>query len=203
VKEAPTSLQAEPVAHSGKPLCMEPLSRSESSPPGPREVQNPMDLHGARRSVHGSWHHKRQLEDAFRDWIHGRARFTHFITLTFRLSDDSGSRTSQQMIESAIRHLLRRLACKAIGRRRMRRHPPIPTVVTVDWGYRGNHPHAHIAIEAPSSLPSNEFEALFNRCASRVRLLSSAPHITNYRDVGAADYLVKHGMDRMVLSLFS
>ena len=87
----------------------------------------------------GTWAYRRRLEKAYTDWIHGRGRFTHFVTLAFKLTDPSGQRTTQKMVEEAVRHMLRRLACAIHGKSRIKYRSPIKSVVVIDWGKKGNH----------------------------------------------------------------
>lgn len=150
----------------------------------------------------GTRAYKRQLERAYIDWLHTRGEFTHFITLTFSLIDAVGLRTTQQHIEQALRHLLRRLACSIHGKRQSKYRPPLRSMLTIDWGRSGNHPHAHLALESPKGMSYGQFSDLIKTSASKVRLLSGAPHIRHYEDAGGAKYLVKHGIDRMVVPLF-
>lgn len=156
----------------------------------------------SRYPAYGTWAYKRRLERAYVDWLHERGLFTHFVTLTFQLIDAAGHRTTQRMVEDAVRNLLRRLACTIHGRRRIRYRPPIRSVITIDWGWKGNHPHAHLMLEAPAGMAYEQFSLLIKRCANRVRLLDEEPHIRPYQNAGGARYVVKHGIGRMIVSLF-
>ncbi len=156
----------------------------------------------SKHPAYGTWAYKRRLERAYVDWLHERGLFTHFVTLTFKLIDIAGRRTTQKMVEDAVRNLLRRLACTIHGRRRIKYRPPIRSVVTIDWGWKGNHPHAHLMLEGPAGMGYEQFSALIKRCAHRVNLLDGEPHIRPYQDAGGARYVVKHGIGRMIVSLF-
>jgi hypothetical protein len=154
------------------------------------------------RRICGTWAYNKRLEQAYTEWIHSRGNFTHFVTPTFRLMDSAGHRTTQEMVEDAVRNMLRRLACAVHGRRRIKFRPPIRSAVVIDWGWKGNHPHAHLILETPSGMSYEQFSVLIKRCASRVRLLDKEPHIRPYQDAGGARYMVKHGISRMIVSLF-
>lgn len=177
-------------------------TRQAEVPPRPRSnpVKPGRPLSGYAR--YGTWAYLRRLERAYVEWLHGRARFSHFVTLSFQLVDSTGQRITQKMLEDAVRNFQRRLVCNIHGRRRIKFRPPIRSVVTVDWGEKGNNPHAHLMLETPVGMSYGQFSVLVKKCANRVRLIEGGPHIRSYEDADGAKYLVNHGTDRMIVTLF-
>lgn len=157
-------------------------------------------MKGGPRS--GSLAQKRELEHAFAKWIHHSSEWTHFVTLTFHRRTPCGQPVTNRMVEDALRHLFRSLSCKFYGKHRVNRGQSIFYVTVLDWGSYGDHPHAHILFKAPNGTTFDEFSSLIDSKANRIRLCNRERRIRPYLNFNGARYLVEHGIDRMVVSLF-
>ena len=107
------------------------------------------------------------------------------------------------MIEDAIRHFFRSISCAIYGKWRVNAGKSIKHVACIDWGAYADHPHAHILIEAPSTMTNDDFTVLIESKANRIRLINRERKISRYLDENGSGYLVKHGIGRMVVSLIS
>jgi hypothetical protein len=162
------------------------------------------DSHADRLS--GSLGQRRCRNDVQRswaDWIHSRARWTMMVTLTFRRRSARGYGVPEPAIEAALTRVLRLINCDLFGKRRANKGWTIACAVTVDFGTFGDHPHAHLLLEAPTGVAEEQLCVLVERAAQRTSLVDQQRVYRRYVSVGGAEYLMKHGTDRMVVSLLT
>jgi hypothetical protein len=162
------------------------------------------DSHADRLS--GSLAQRRCRNDVQRswaDWIHSRARWTMMVTLTFRRQSARGYRVTKTAVEAALRRVLRLINCDLFGKRRTNKGWTIASAGTVDFGSFGDHPHAHLLLEAPAGVSEEQLCAVVERAAQRTSLVDRQRVYRQYVDVGGAEYLMKHGTDRMVVPLLT
>lgn len=143
------------------------------------------------------------MEQAWTEWIHSRAQWTIMVTFTFKRRSARGYAVTQAAVENALRHLLRLVNCDLFGKRRVNRGWTVACAVTVDFGPYGDHPHAHLLLEAPLGVSDLELCAVVERASLRTSLVDRQKHYRQYFSAGGAEYLIGHGTDRMVVSLLS
>lgn len=144
-----------------------------------------------------------QLEREWTIWLHSKASWSVMVTLTFKRFSAKGSAFSQSALEDALKHLVRLINCDFFGKKRTNRGWTVACAVTLDYGAYGDHPHAHILIEAPSGVSDEELWAVIDRAANRTCKVDRQRHFRRYTDLRGSEYLVKHGIDRMVTALLT
>jgi hypothetical protein len=143
------------------------------------------------------------VQRAWADWIHSRACWTMMVTLTFRRRSAKGYRVTETAIEAALRRVSRLINCDLFGKRRTNKGWTIASACTVDFGSFGDHPHAHLLLEAPAGVSKEQLCAVVERAAQRTSLVDKQRVYRQYVNAGGAEYLIKHGTDRMVVPLLT
>lgn len=144
-----------------------------------------------------------QLEREWAIWLHSKASWSVMATLTFKRCSAKGFTFSQPAIEDALKHLIRLINCDFFGKKRTNNGWTVACAVTLDYGAYGDHPHAHILIEAPNGVTHEQLCVVIDRAASRTRQINQQRHFRRYTDLKGSEYLVKHGIDRMVTALLT
>lgn len=125
------------------------------------------------------------------------------VTLTFRRHKRSGMNVMPTAVEHALKRVVRLINCDFFGKRRANKGWTIAHAVTSDSGRYGDHPHAHLLLAAPDGVSDEQLCAVVERAVQRTALVSRQRHYGQYFSLGGAEYLVKHGTDRMVVSLLT
>jgi hypothetical protein len=144
-----------------------------------------------------------QLKRAWTSFLHSKAQWDLMITLTFRRRSAKGFRVTQSSIEAAIKHLIRLINCDLFGKRQANKGWTLAHAATVDFGALGDHPHAHLLLEAPKGVSDEQLCAVVERAAQRTAIVDRQRHFRRYTDLGGAEYLIQHGIDRMVVPLLT
>lgn len=144
-----------------------------------------------------------QLERAWAQMIHSTADWSSMVTLTFRRQSAKGFRVTQLTIEKAVRRLLRLVNHDLYGKGLTNKGWTVAHAVVVDFGALGDHPHAHLLVEAPTGVTDRELCCVIERAAQRTRIIDRQRHYGQYYSAGGAEYLIGHGTDRMVVSLLN
>jgi hypothetical protein len=125
------------------------------------------------------------------------------VTLTFRRLTSRGLNVTPTAVEHALKRVVRLINCDFFGKRRTNKGWTIAHAVTSDSGRYGDHPHAHLLLAAPDGVTDEQLCGVVERAVQRTVLVSRQRHYGQYFSVGGAEYLVKHGTDRMVVSLLA
>jgi hypothetical protein len=144
-----------------------------------------------------------QLEYEWAIWLHSLASWSVMVTLTFKRCNGKGGISSQSTLEDALKHLVRLINCDFFGKRRTNKGWTVACAVILDYGTYGDHPHAHLLIEAPKGVSDEKLCMVIDRAANRTCKVNRQRHFRSYTDLRGSQYLVKHGIDRMVTALLT
>jgi len=67
----------------------------------------------------------------------------------------------------------------------------------------GDHPHAHLLLAAPEGVSEEQLCKVVERAVHRTSLVDRQRDYGQYYSTGGAEHLIKHGTDRMVVSLLT
>lgn len=148
-------------------------------------------------------HRPDSIEQAWSEWIHSVAQWTIMVTITFKQRGVRGYKISQVSVEKALRRLVRLINCDLFGKRRANKGWTVACAVTADLGPYSDHLHAHLLIAAPDGVSEMQLCAAVERAALRTSIVNRERRYRKYFSAGGAEYLVKHGTDRMVVPLLT
>ena len=138
---------------------------------------------------------------SYTNWLDGLAKWTHAVSFTFRRSNDCFQAVNERIVGEALRHFLHVLDRLCLTKRQMRNGSTVPSAASIGWGTYGDHPHAHLSLEAPDSLSHEEFTSLIERAADKTRWIQYERRINPYLDIGWMKYMVDHGEDYLIVAL--
>lgn len=144
-----------------------------------------------------------QLEREWAIWIHSLASWSVMATITFKRYSSTGVTFSHSGFEKTLKFLMRLINCHFFGKKLTNKGWTVACAVTLDYGTYGDHPHAHILIEAPNGVSYENLCAVIDRAASRTRTVDRQRHFRSYTDLRGSEYAVKHGTDQMVTGLLT
>jgi hypothetical protein len=133
-------------------------------------------------------------------WLHNLATWTHAITLTLRRSSICAKKPITQTIAvDAIRHYISRIDVGCYGHNARRKGLYVPSVVTLDWGSYGEHPHVHLSFVRPNEMSFDDFTSLIEKSAHKTYWVDDQIHIKAYKNEGWMNYIADHGVDNLLL----
>lgn len=141
-----------------------------------------------------------EIKSAWLVFIHEFADWTHAVTLTFR-RHILGVTVSETIMVAALRHFLRVADVSIFGRRKADQGVTIPSVAVLGWGTYSDHPHTHLALQAPFGMPCTDFDKVIDTAASRTNWIAPQREIAPYRDAGWSKYMIDHQPENLVVDL--
>ena len=133
-------------------------------------------------------------------WLHNLAPWTHAITLTLRrYCINSRIPITQKIAADAIRHYICRIDVGCYKHNARRKGLFVPSVVSLDWGSYGNHPHVHICFAKPNEMSFEDFASLAEESARKTYWIDHHIRIAAYKNEGWMNYIFDHGIDNLLL----
>jgi ribonuclease HI len=142
-----------------------------------------------------------QTNKGWAEWIHSQADWRFMLTLTLTRHNRYGFAFPKQMFITTIGHFIRWINCAIFGKRLANKGCTIGSAVVLDYGFSGEHPHAHILIAAPSAIDDLLLSKVIHLALSKTKLINFERWLSRYMNIGGSDYLAKHDSDHMVESL--
>ena len=133
-------------------------------------------------------------------WLHNLATWTHAITLTLRrFTVNSKKPINQTIAVDTIHHYICLIDGGCYGHNTRRKGLYVPSVVTLDWGSYGDHPHVHLSFAKPYEMSFDEFASLIEKSAHKTNWVDDQIHVEAYKNEGWMNYIVDHGIDNLLL----
>ena len=135
-------------------------------------------------------------------WFKDFADWTHAVTVTPKPSRKGFPRTKSPTI-STTSHFVSVLNRKVLGNSRARKGHRIACVAVYGDGAYGDHPHVHLAFQAPSGMSYDEMHQAILNSVLRTNGLGINPDIQPYTSEGWLTYMLDHGTDGLLVELTS
>ena len=123
------------------------------------------------------------------------AIWTHASTFTFRREGKFGRPCTHYSMSSAVRHFLRVLNIKCLGRKKFDEGLRIHAIWSFGHGPSGSHPHCHMALAAPKETNFSDFKKIIEMAASQTVCFNRQLDIKEYFSEGWISYLLDHQKD--------
>ena len=153
-------------------------------------------------SATSSFSIERLQRDEFAKWFSDYADWTHSVTVTPKPSRKGFPRTKSPTI-STTAHFVNVLNRKVLGNARSRKGHRIACVAVYGDGTYGDHPHVHLAFQAPSDMSYDEMHQAILHSVLRTKGLGINPDIQPYTSKGWLTYMLDHGAEGLLVELIS
>jgi hypothetical protein len=145
---------------------------------------------------------ERLQKQSYALWFKDFADWTHAVTVTSKPSRKGFPRTKSPTI-STTSHFVSVLNRKVLGNSRARKGHKIACVAVYGDGAYGDHPHVHLAFQAPSGMSYDEMHQAILNSVLRTNGLGINPDIQPYTSEGWLTYMLDHGTDGLLVELTS
>jgi hypothetical protein len=134
-------------------------------------------------------------------WLGTMNDWTHAVTVTF-VTCRHGQVLTASIIEDAVKHCLRRIDVACYRGRGRRSKANVGSMVVASSPSVGTHPHAHLALSAPSDQSYGEFFGVIETAIRKTNWFNRQYAIKPYRSDGWISYCIDHGQDGALLECF-
>jgi hypothetical protein len=145
---------------------------------------------------------ERLQQEQYTKWFADFAHWTHAVTVTPKPSRKGFPRTKSPTI-STTSHFVSVLNRKVLGNSRARKGHKIACVAVYGDGAYGDHPHVHLAFQAPSGMSYDEMHQAIENSIQRTKGLGIEHDIQPYTSEGWLTYMLDHGTDGLLVELTS
>jgi len=153
-------------------------------------------------SATSSFHTERLQRDEYAKWFSDYADWTHAVTVTPKPSRRGLPRTKSPTI-STTAHFVNVLNRKVLGNARSRKGHRIACVAVYGDGTYGDHPHVHLAFQAPSGMSYDEMHQAIEHSIQRTNGLGAEYRIKKYTSEGWLTYMLDHGTEGLLVELIT
>ena len=143
---------------------------------------------------------ERLQQEQYTKWFADFADWTHAVTVTPKPSRKGFPRTKSPTI-STTSHFVSVLNRKVLGNSRARKGHRIACVAVYGDGTYGDHPHVHLAFQAPSGMSYEEMHQAIEHSIQRTNGLGTEYKIKRYTSEGWLTYMLDHGTDELLVEL--
>lgn len=144
--------------------------------------------------------HAQLLTKNWKEWLHGFAPWSLAATVTFKRHRGTVA-INQSIASGALHHSLRVLDCLYFGRNGANKGYHVASTAVIGWGSYGTHPHAHLALAAPTGSGYDELQDHIEQALTRTLWIDRERVLVPYRSAGWAQYMVDHDPENLILPL--